>query len=145
VLVYTLGIDTLRYADPSEHVEFQWPLTPVQIPGVTPTVRRRGFTDDPVELDVLESLANASGGKAWLVSETWTNGNGEVDEVLDEVAAELRSQYTLGYYPTSARDGRLHEIRVTVGNADYTVRTRAATRARTETGGPDYLGRGTPG
>jgi VWFA-related protein len=125
VLVYGLGIDTLRYADPAEHVEFQWPLTPIQIPGVTGTRRRGRFTDEPVELDVLESLADASGGKAWLVSGTWTNGSGEVDAVLDEVASELRSQYTLGYYPSSPSDGRFHEIRVTVGNADYTVRTRS--------------------
>jgi Ca-activated chloride channel family protein len=111
VLVYGLGIDTLRFADPAEHVEFRWPLTP--IPGIA-GVRRRGFTDEAVDLGVLESLAGASGGKAWLVSGTWTNGVGEVDAVLDEVASELRNQYTLGYYPSSARDGRFHQLEVSL-------------------------------
>lgn len=123
VLVYALGIDTLQFADPDEHVRFEWPLSP--IPGLS-GVRRPRWTDAPVDQTVLESFAQASGGQAYLVSGTWTDGiQEEVDRVLDEVAAELRSQYTLGYYPTSPRDGRFHPIRVSVaGQEDYTVRTR---------------------
>jgi Ca-activated chloride channel homolog len=123
VLVYALGIDTLEFADADEHVRFDWPLS--SIPGLS-GVRTPRWRDAPVDQTVLESFARASGGQAYLVSGTWTDGiQEEVDQVLDEVAAELRSQYTIGYYPTSPRDGRFHPIRVRVaGREDYTVRTR---------------------
>ena len=127
VLVYGLGIDTLRFADETEHVTFDWPLTP--IPGL-PGLRPRPATDSPVDMRILESFASASGGKAHLVSGTWTEGTQEeIDQVLDAVAAELRSQYTLGFYPSSPSDGRFHPIRVRVRGRDYTVRTRNGYRS----------------
>ena len=127
VLVYALGIDTLQFADDSEHVQFDWPLT--AIPGV-PGLRAPSWTDDPVDLQVLESFASASGGKAFLVSGTWEDGSDdEINVVLDEVTAELRSQYTLGYYPSAAPDGRLHELSVRVRGVDYTVRARTTYRS----------------
>jgi Ca-activated chloride channel family protein len=123
VLVYGLGIDTLRFADPTEHVGFDWPLTP--IPGL-PGVRAPSWTDDPVDFQVLESFARASGGQAYLVSGTWTGGTqAEIDAVLNEVASELRSQYTLGYYPAAPSDGRFHQISVRAGGDGFTVRTRS--------------------
>jgi Ca-activated chloride channel family protein len=127
VLVYALGIDTLRFADPVEHVTFEWPLSP--IPGL-PAGRGRSWTDLPVDMAVLGSLARASGGQAYTVSGTWTGGpQEEIDVVLDEVAAELRSQYTLGYYPSEPRDGRYHELQVRVGDGRYMVRTRPGYRS----------------
>jgi Ca-activated chloride channel family protein len=127
VLVYALGIDTVRFADDSDHVRFDWPLTP--IPGL-PDLQAPSWTDDPVDLQVLEALARASGGKAFLVSGTWTDGtDAQIDAVLDEVAAELRSQYTLSYYPSEPADGRVHQLRVRIPGTDYTVRTRSSYRS----------------
>lgn len=122
VLVYAMGIDTLHFAEESDHVRFQWPLTP--IPGIT-GARAPRWTEQPVDVQVLESFAQASGGKAYLVSGTWTDGIQEdVDKVLDEVAAELRNQYTLSYYPSAPRDGRFHPIRIRVKDSNDTVRSR---------------------
>ncbi len=123
LLVYPLGIDPTRFGDPSEHVSFEWPLSP--IPGAPGIGRSVGGDEDPVDMDVLRSFALASGGKAYLVASTWTGGSAtEIDVVLDEVSAELRSQYTLGYYPATPADGRRHELRVRTRNRDYLVRAR---------------------
>jgi VWFA-related protein len=46
-------------------------------------------------------------------------------EAFDEISAELRSQYTLGYYPSNnAKDGRFRKIKVEVANRDLKVLTR---------------------
>jgi len=48
-----------------------------------------------------------------------------VDEAAIEVAAELKQQYTLGYYPTDKQnDGRFRQIRVEVKDKSLRVRTR---------------------
>lgn len=50
--------------------------------------------------------------------------------VFAEIAAELRTQYTLGYYPTnSARDGKYRKIRVVTSRKDVSVRARPGYRA----------------
>jgi Ca-activated chloride channel family protein len=123
LLLYPLGIDPTRFADPAEHVTFEWPLSP--IPGARGLPRSVGGDEEPVDMDVLRSFARASGGKAYLVPSTWTGGSAtEIDVVLDEVSAELRSQYTLGYYPTTPADGRRHELHVRTRTGDYQVRAR---------------------
>ena len=122
VLVYGLGIDPVRFADPDEHVQFDLPIR--LIPGAPP-LRRPRSTEDPVDMKVLEDFARASGGKAYLVSGTWTGGTAEeIDVVLDEVSAELRNQYSLGYYPSVRGDGRFHSIKVHVRDRDYLIRAR---------------------
>jgi hypothetical protein len=48
-----------------------------------------------------------------------------IDNVLDEVAAELRSQYTIGYYPDHpVNDGVWHQVVVRAKNSRYDVRSR---------------------
>jgi hypothetical protein len=47
-------------------------------------------------MNVLNSFASASGGKAFLVVPS-SNNSRSIDDVLDEISAELRSQYTIGY------------------------------------------------
>lgn len=127
VLIYGLGIERLRFADAADHVQFDWPLSP--IPGVA-GLRSPSWAAGPVDIAVLQSLARASGGKAFLISGTWTDGSAsEIDAALDEVAAELRSQYTLGYYPSSAPDGRLHQLRVRIPGTNYRVRARGNYRS----------------
>lgn len=46
-------------------------------------------------------------------------------QAFDEISEELRSQYTLGYYPTnSARDGKFRKVKVDMNNHDYKVLAR---------------------
>lgn len=76
-----------------------------------------------VDMKVLNRFGEASGGKAWEISEATFGRN--LDAVLDTVAAELRSQYTLGYYPSHpVKDGKWHTVHVRVKNPDYSARAR---------------------
>jgi VWFA-related protein len=81
---------------------------------------------DSVDMSVLNSIANASGGRAWLINSNSVNGsNSQLDNALDEISAELRSQYTIGYRPThSLNDGKWHRVDVRMKNSRYTVRSR---------------------
>jgi VWFA-related protein len=46
-------------------------------------------------------------------------------EAFDEISEELRSQYTLGYYPSNnSKDGKFRKIKVEVANHDLKVLTR---------------------
>ncbi len=81
---------------------------------------------DTVDMDVLNTFADASGGKAWLLSGTWTENRGsEIQRALDEIAAELRNQYSIGYYPNHPlKDGKWHRIQIRAKNREYRVRSR---------------------
>jgi len=119
--------------------------TPSPIPGVgTPGIpiplpgpgRRyqpqggNGFPNmDTVDMNVLNALADASGGKAWLI--TPDPRRNRLQEALDEIAEELRSQYSMGFYPGhDLSDGKWHHIELAVKNADYNIRYKQ-----------DYLGK----
>jgi Ca-activated chloride channel family protein len=79
---------------------------------------------DSVDMNVLRSFASDSGGRAYLVSENMLGGkNSEFDRILAQIAAELRSQYTLAYYPAHPDDGKYHDIRVQT-RYGYFVRAR---------------------
>ncbi|HLH32312.1 MAG TPA: VWA domain-containing protein [Terriglobia bacterium] len=79
---------------------------------------------DSVDMNVLKSFATDSGGRAYLVSENMLGGkNSEFDRILAQIAAELRSQYTLAYYPAHPDDGKFHDIRVHT-RYGYYVRAR---------------------
>jgi hypothetical protein len=48
-----------------------------------------------------------------------------MDAVLDTIAAELRSQYGLGYYPSRpVKDAKWHSVRIRMKNPDHAGRTR---------------------
>ena len=81
---------------------------------------------DTVDMNILNAFADASGGKAWLLSGNWTEGRGnQVESILDEIASELRNQYSIGYYPTHPlQDGKWHRIEITAKNPKYHVRSR---------------------
>jgi Ca-activated chloride channel family protein len=81
---------------------------------------------DTVDMNVLDSFADASGGKSWLLSGSWTDNRGkEIDDVLDEIASELRNQYSIGYYPPhDMKDGKWHRIQIRTKNKHYLVRAR---------------------
>src|ERR1700722_1626460 len=53
------------------------------------------------------------------------NNEKHLQEAFDQISEELRSQYTLGYYPTNtARDGKFRKIKVDVSNHDDKVLAR---------------------
>ena len=48
-----------------------------------------------------------------------------MEEAFDQISEELRSQYTLGYYPTNtARDGKFRKIKVDMTDKDMKVLAR---------------------
>jgi Ca-activated chloride channel family protein len=76
-----------------------------------------------VDMKVLNRFGEASGGRAWEISEAAFGKN--MDAVLETIAAELRSQYSIGYYPTHpAKDGKWHSVRIRMKNPDYVARGR---------------------
>src|ERR1700730_3446292 len=53
------------------------------------------------------------------------NSEKHLAEAFDQISEELRSQYTLGYYPTNApHDGKFRKIKVETNNHDYKVLAR---------------------
>jgi Ca-activated chloride channel family protein len=119
LLVYALGIAPQTFGERTEHVPFTWPPSPLG------GGRRASSQRDTVDMNVLNSFADHSGGRAFLLSDTFVGRGSQIDRVLTEVADELRSQYTMGYYPQGPSDGRFHSIR---------VRTRTGHNVRARTG-----------
>ena len=59
---------------------------------------------------ILDELANISGGKAF-----FPRSNAEMDDIFEQIALELRHQYSIGYKPDNfANDGKWHKIKVKV-------------------------------
>jgi Ca-activated chloride channel family protein len=77
-----------------------------------------------VDMKVLNGFADTSGGKAWQL-----NGDAnakDFDKILDGIAAELRSQYSIGYYPAThpVKDGKWHSVRIRMKDPRYFARAR---------------------
>lgn len=69
---------------------------------------------------VARRLAEETGGRLIVVS-----SEKKLEEAFDQISEELRSQYTLGYYPTNtSKDGKFRKIRVDASNHDFKVLTR---------------------
>ncbi|HEY1483553.1 MAG TPA: VWA domain-containing protein, partial [Candidatus Acidoferrum sp.] len=65
-------------------------------------------------------LAEDTGGRMIAVS-----SEKRLEEAFDQISEELRSQYTLGYYPTNtAKDGKFRKIKVDMNNHDLKVLAR---------------------
>jgi Ca-activated chloride channel family protein len=59
---------------------------------------------------ILDELAGVSGGKAF-----YPRGPAEMDDIFEQIALELRHQYSIGYRPANfANDGKWHKIKVKV-------------------------------
>lgn len=59
---------------------------------------------------ILDELAGVSGGKAF-----YPRSNAEMDDIFEQIALELRHQYSIGYRPPNfTSDGKWHKIKVKV-------------------------------
>jgi hypothetical protein len=75
----------------------------------------------------LMELANKSGGRV-LRADTLAS----LPDAFAKIAAELRTQYAIGYYPTNKkRDGQYRKIKVTTTRKSVVVRARPGYRAPT--------------
>jgi Ca-activated chloride channel family protein len=80
---------------------------------------------DTVDMRALRSFADATGGNAYYLEEAHEGGRDRVDEAAEEVAAELKQQYTLGYYPTNQKkDGGFRQVVVEVNDKSLKVRAK---------------------
>jgi Ca-activated chloride channel family protein len=102
LLVYPVGISPRTYA------RLPGPMTAL-LPGKSNAQIKR---EDEVDINVLRTFAENSGGRAFLLAENWTDRGRQIEKVLDTISEELRSQYTLGFYPSRPDDGRYHTLRV---------------------------------
>jgi VWFA-related protein len=55
----------------------------------------------------MTAFASMTGGYAW-----FPRFEGEMPDIFNSVAAYLRSQYTLGFTPSTPQDGRFHKLKV---------------------------------
>lgn len=70
--------------------------------------------------DIARKMADETGGRMIDVS-----SEKKLTEAFDLISEELRSQYTLGYYPSNtARDGQFRRVKVETTNKDYKLLTR---------------------
>ena len=140
VLVYGLGTAPTIYADPVEHVPFTLPTQKSTARGPVPVTNPRQGpaprgTPPPgnmnaVNMNVMKQFAENSGGQAFLLTDTFIDDDGpEIDKVLTSIAAELRAQYTLGYYPSAPDNGKFHTIQITARGGQQ-VRTRSGYLSR---------------
>lgn len=80
---------------------------------------------DTVDMRTLRALADATGGNAYYLENAHEGGRDLVDEAAEEVARELKQQYTLGYYPTDKKDnGAFRQIKVELKDKSLRVRTK---------------------
>jgi Ca-activated chloride channel homolog len=94
-----------------------------------------GGHQDTVDMRVLRAFADATGGNAYFLENAHEGGRDRVDEAAAEVAAELKQQYTLGYYPTNKRrDGAFRQIKVELSDKSLRVRTKRGYYAPREAG-----------
>lgn len=85
-----------------------------------------GGHQDTVDMRVLDSIAEATGGRAFFLEAAHRGSVDLIDEAAQQVSSELRQQYTIGYYPTNAaRDGSYRRIEVRTNVPGLKVRHRS--------------------
>ena len=74
----------------------------------------------------LKEIADRSGGQLYRADTV-----ASLPQAFAAIAAELRTQYLLGYYPTNkAHDGSYRKIQVKTSRKDIAVRARPGYRAK---------------
>jgi Ca-activated chloride channel family protein len=84
--------------------------------------------------NLLKKLAEETGGHAFFPREL-----SEVHNIAQQISTDLRTQYSIGYYPTNTKkDGAFHPIRVAVNAGDRRIvaRTRNGRTAPREGSAP---------
>lgn len=82
--------------------------------------------------DIAHKIADSTGGRVIEVS-----SEKRLNEAFDQISEELRSEYTIGYYPTnSARDGTFRKIKVETTDKDMKVLARKGYYAPKDEGAP---------
>jgi Ca-activated chloride channel family protein len=72
------------------------------------------------DINTLRKFSSETGGTTFSV-----NSENGFAKVFEQIAQELRSQYSLGYYSTNvARDGRFRQIKIVPRESSYTVKAR---------------------
>lgn len=124
VLVYAIGIEGQSGSAQSGG---SWPTQPrvqIPLPFPFPQPRQRGRVimggnQDRVDVSALRAITDDSGGRTEV-----TQGSVGIDPATASIADELSRQYSLGYVPPRAKDGRWHTIRVDVVDRSFQVRAR---------------------
>lgn len=80
---------------------------------------RRVSPNDPVNVEVLRAITDDSGGRTEVIR--YAN---DLEPATASIADELSRQYSIGYVPPRAKDGRWHQIEVDVPGGRYQVRAR---------------------
>jgi len=72
------------------------------------------------DIGTLKKYSEETGGSTFVVS----NEN-SFRKIFDQIAQELRSQYSLGYVSlNTARDGKYRQIKITARDSSYTIKAR---------------------
>jgi len=73
----------------------------------------------------LREMANKTGGRVYPVKNLQ-----QLEPAYSQIAAELRTQYSMAYYPTNEKhDGKWRKLRVTINRPGFVARTRPGYRA----------------
>jgi len=72
------------------------------------------------DIATLKKFSDETGGTTFVVSEQES-----FKKIFDQIAQELRSQYSLGYVSTNTeKDGKFRQIKIVPRNSSYSVRAR---------------------
>jgi VWFA-related protein len=127
IVLLTDGVDTVSATSP-EALERAVQAAAVVIYPVAFPATALGDDDDPAAAPrFLDRLAEQSGGRAFRIS-----GEQGLPGVLDEILADLRAQYVLGFAPDgSGAPDRLRKVTVKVpGRKDVVIRHRLGYRLK---------------
>jgi len=95
-----------------------------RIPGGSGGRGNPGGSRDTVDMEVLRSLAEAGGARAYQINPE-RDDIARIDDVVQEISSELRQQYSIGYYPSNAaHDGTYRRIQITTSFPDFKIRAR---------------------
>jgi VWFA-related protein len=110
--------------DQSSHASLEAAVARAE-PATRPYVIGQGRAIRAPELQtILRRFATISGGQHFFTEDVT-----KLDRFFEEILQDLSNQYLLSYaFPDSDRDGRLHAIRVQVGDGKYHVRAREGYR-----------------
>jgi Ca-activated chloride channel family protein len=125
LVLLTDGIDTVSRTDPAALDKTVQSHAVTIYPVAYPATAQGDGPDPKKALEDLDRLAEVTGGRLFKLA-----NEGALPRVLDEIEAELRAQYVLGFSPeTSGTPGRLRKISVKVpGRGKLVVRHRVGYR-----------------